>query len=77
MPTPYISVITTGNVQTEEEGETAEVHVSLGIEFAGLHIGAVGFADVGIDALGTIVRDAPHSITRINKEEEDEYECDF
>jgi hypothetical protein len=70
-------VISAGNVQTEEECETAEVHVSLGIEFTGLHVRAVSFAHAGFGCLLTVVRDAPDAIARIDEEEKDKDECDF
>jgi hypothetical protein len=46
----------------------------LGVKFTSLHVGAVGFADSGFGALVTVVRDAPHAITRIDKEEKDKDE---
>jgi hypothetical protein len=51
-----------GHIQAEEERETAEIHVSLGIEFTGLHVGTVTFAHAGFGCLLTVVGDAPDAI---------------
>ena len=63
-------------VQGEEERESTEVHISLGVEFTGLHVGAVSFAKRRAFWL-CFFGDAPDAITRINEQEEDKDKCDF
>lgn len=65
-----------GGVQREEEGESAEVHISLGIEFTCLHVGAVSFTKRSVPGL-SIFRYAPDAVAGINKQEKDKDKCDF
>ena len=65
-----------GEVQGEEKGESAEIHIPLGIEFTGLHVGAVSFAKGSVFRL-SVVCDAPDAVAWINEQEKNEDKCDF
>lgn len=69
-----------GSVQNErqEEGESAQVHVSLAVELSGLELGSFGGHQVAlVFAGGSIDRDSVHSVDGVDEEDQNEHKSEL